>query len=215
MHDSKLIFNLFFANKKKDHIEKVENYLFKKKRKFITNPLYLSLMIQKLNNLSYIDFNTIYEIQRKKKLSFSVSLEKYLIKIIGQSSNSILSELDSISKNILNEIPNGDILFDIISIVPNGISKDIVFFIYEMKNKDFYDVDYFNFIKMAHTLISENNDGSINYKHKYIRKYYLKNVIKQNKYKEYMSLLLSYSEKENDVDRQLYYSINSESYHKL
>jgi hypothetical protein len=30
-----------------------------------------------------------------------------------------------------------------------------------------------------------------------------------------MSLLLSYSEKENDVDRQLYYSINSESYHKL
>lgn len=215
IHDSQLIYNLFFVNNKKEHIKKVEDYLFQKKRKFITNPLYLSLMIQKLNNLSYIDFNTIYAIQRKKKLSFSVSLEKYLIKIIKQSSNSILSELDSISKNIVKEIPNADILFDIISIVPNGISKDIVFFIYEKKNIDFYDVDYFNFIKMAHTLISENNDGSINYKHKYIRKYYLKNVIKQNKYKEYMSLLLNYFETKNDFDGQLYYSIKSESYDKL
>lgn len=212
LEDAKQVFDNYFIAQRKDKMDNVKETLFRtKKEKLIANPIYLSLIIQKLNNLSYFDFNKIY----KMDLEFNQALENYLLSSIGKTSDSIEKELDDLKLSIIKEIESGQEMLDFMSIAEEGISYDEIEFILSKLNKPYLTVEYSNFLKMCDSFVSEYDDGYWRIKHKYIKNYYYNQIKKDSSYIDKVSILSEYYSTLQNPNKQIFYLLETNNYSQI
>ena len=216
IEDAKQVFNKFFLGSKKENLINIENYLFfNNKNELVTSPIYLSLMIQKFNNLSSKDFNRIYQIKEENKVSFDQALEEYLISMINESNVSIETELDNFKKTIVKEIKHADIFFDTIAVSLNGVSSEEMEYIFKELGITYYPVDFANFLKYIINFVSEYSDGYWRFNHKFVQNHYKQKVLKTTSYQKYVSIMAKYFTKKQQLTGQIYYLIESKNYKEL
>lgn len=161
--------------------------------KTCSNPSYLNLLLQDINNLSESDFKKINE-NVSAGLSFSQNVEIFQKTIIKNAGKSFEEELRRQEEKIKRLIPLAKYYFEFLALSPQGMCEREMSFVLHKFLLQQSPTDFSLFVKSFKAFLVCDDNGYWHFSQRRILNYFLQNIKKEDRIKYYHVLLELYNE---------------------